>query len=101
VLTLGRAAFTALLGSLSDLRNVWRFEALRRVPLFDRLTDEQRSALAAAMTQVVCRKGDTVVKQVGGTSWPPAQRLLFRAVDEGAQLLHSAEQTSAQILAIF
>lgn len=43
---------------------MWRFEALRRVPLFDKLTDKQKSQLASAMQQITVPKGEAIVTQV-------------------------------------
>lgn len=40
MLTLRRDAFHQLLGRLDTLRNMWRFEALRRVPLLRGLPDK-------------------------------------------------------------
>ena len=60
--TLGRKAFTELLGPIED---VWRYEALRRVPVLFALTEGQLFDLARCMKnhaiaadQVVFRQGD-------------------------------------------
>ena len=60
--TLGRKAFTELLGPIED---VWRYEALRRVPVLFALTEKQLFDLAHCMknhsiaaNQMVFRQGD-------------------------------------------
>ena len=60
--TLERAAFNDLLGPIQD---VWRFEALRRVPILFNLREPQLFELARCMRdqkfaagQLVFRKGD-------------------------------------------
>ncbi|KAI8463719.1 MAG: putative cGMP-dependent protein kinase [Monoraphidium minutum] len=63
VLTLHRDAFHTLLGRLDTLRHMWRFEALRRVPLLRGLPDKARAELAAALTQLVVPKGAAAVTQ--------------------------------------
>eukprot|EP00879_Flechtneria_rotunda_P024070 GHRR01025496.1.p1 GENE.GHRR01025496.1~~GHRR01025496.1.p1 ORF type:complete len:154 (-),score=33.94 GHRR01025496.1:221-682(-) len=64
VLTLDRDAFHAMLGRLDSLRSMWRFEALQRVPLFARLDNKTKAAVASALGQVVMPKGTAVVTQV-------------------------------------
>lgn len=60
--SLERAAFNDLLGPIQD---VWRFEALRRVPILYNLKESQLFDLARCMSdqkftagQLVFRKGD-------------------------------------------
>ncbi|GMH33824.1 hypothetical protein BSKO_01658 [Bryopsis sp. KO-2023] len=62
-LTLHRDAFDAMLGSLLQIQHVWRFEALRRVPILAQLTAAQRSTLCAAFTQDSYKAGEPIVKQ--------------------------------------
>ncbi len=62
---MSRDAFIHQLGNLATIRHMWRFEALRRVPLFAKLSDAQRDGLAAALEQVTFPKGTAVVTQVG------------------------------------
>lgn len=64
MLTLSRDAFHSLLGRLDTLRHMWRFEALRRVPLLRGLPDKARGELSAALGQLAVSKGDAVVTQV-------------------------------------
>jgi cytochrome P450 len=64
LLTLHREQFQLLLGSLDALRHMWRFEALRRVPLLDQLPDKARAELAASLAQYTAPKGSAVVTQV-------------------------------------
>jgi hypothetical protein len=68
VLTLRREAFHQLLGRLDTLRHMWRFEALRRVPLLRGLPDKKRAELAAALSQLAVPKGSAAVTQVGARS---------------------------------
>eukprot|EP00878_Enallax_costatus_P044420 GHUV01053026.1.p1 GENE.GHUV01053026.1~~GHUV01053026.1.p1 ORF type:complete len:120 (-),score=28.76 GHUV01053026.1:127-486(-) len=63
-LTLDRDAFHNLLGRLESLRNMWRFEALQRVPLFAKLDNKTKASVAAALGQVQMPKGTAVVTQV-------------------------------------
>jgi hypothetical protein len=65
VLTLHREAFHQLLGSLEALRHLWRYEALRRVPLMDQLPEKSKMEVAAALAQLSTPKGSAVVTQVG------------------------------------
>lgn len=65
VLTLHREAFHQLLGSLEALRHLWRYEALRRVPLMDQLPEKSKMEVAAALAQLYTPKGSAVVTQVG------------------------------------
>ncbi|KAI3430680.1 hypothetical protein D9Q98_005269 [Chlorella vulgaris] len=65
VLACTRADFDTHLGSLAEIRNMWRFEALRKVPLLTALTSQQRLALCTAFEtrkmsagQAVIRKGE-------------------------------------------
>lgn len=62
-LGLSRDQFDALLGNLTQLRHVWRFEALRKVPLFAGIDAKMRGALAAAMTAQAFKAGEEVIKQ--------------------------------------
>ena len=63
VLSLHRDAFHSLLGRLDTLRHMWRFEALRRVPLLQGLPDKARAELAAALSQLTVPRGAAVVTQ--------------------------------------
>ncbi|KAL4451289.1 hypothetical protein ABPG77_009361 [Micractinium sp. CCAP 211/92] len=58
-----RAAFDKHLGSLAGIRNMWRFEALRKVPLLTPLTAQQRLALCTAFASVKAQPGQAVVTQ--------------------------------------
>ncbi|KAG2497546.1 hypothetical protein HYH03_004293 [Edaphochlamys debaryana] len=62
-LSLSREQFTRLLGNLATLRNVWRFEALRKVPLLASIEPSTRAQLAAALKPVSYKAGDDVIKQ--------------------------------------
>ena len=68
--TLGRKAFTELLGPIED---VWRFEALRKVPVLFALQEKQLFDLAR------CMKTHAIA----------ADQMVFRQGDPGAQLLLS------------
>lgn len=61
VLACTREDFDAHLGSLAEIRNMWRFEALRKVPLLAGLTQAQRLALCNAFVQRHFSAGSTVV----------------------------------------
>jgi hypothetical protein len=50
---------------------MWRFEALRRVPLLKGLPDKQRAELAAALRQLGVPKGSAVVTQARVLLPPP------------------------------
>eukprot|EP00210_Caulerpa_lentillifera_P000821 g794.t2 len=62
-LTLHRDAFNAMLGSLQQIQHLWRFEALRRVPILSQLTSAQRSTLCSAFIQERSKVGQDVIKQ--------------------------------------
>lgn len=64
VLTLSRDQFTALLGNLSQLRSVWRLEALRKVPLLATLPPAALDRLADKLEQVYLKSNTEVIKQV-------------------------------------
>ena len=63
VLTLHRDQFTALLGSLEAIRNMWRFEAVKRVPLFSALPHGHKHRIAAALNQLQLPAGAMAVKE--------------------------------------
>eukprot|EP00803_Ostreobium_quekettii_P004170 evm.model.scf_1272.6 EVM.evm.TU.scf_1272.6 scf_1272:45533-46716(+) len=62
-LLLHRDVFNAMLGSLGQIQHVWRFEALRRVPILAQLTPAQRSSLCSAFKQESFKAGKRIVKQ--------------------------------------
>ncbi len=64
VLTLSREQFSEQLGNLSQLRNLWRIEALRRVPMLSGLPFSQLTRLANKMTSLTFKAGTTVIAQV-------------------------------------
>lgn len=61
LLTLTRDDFDSLLGSLADIRHMWRFEALRMVPALAGLTSAQRSQLCPAMKPVRVQAGRIIL----------------------------------------
>ncbi|KXZ43473.1 hypothetical protein GPECTOR_89g493 [Gonium pectorale] len=63
VLTLSRDQFTHLLGNLATLRNVWRFEALKKVPLLSAIDAATRASLAGALRPVSFQVGADVIRQ--------------------------------------
>lgn len=63
LLCLDRKAFNSLLGDLTALRHTWRFEALRRVPLLQQLTNSARGQLCDILEQVIVPKKTRVVSQ--------------------------------------
>ena len=63
LLCLDRKAFNSLLGDLTALRHTWRFEALRRVPLLQQLTNSARGQLCDILEQVILPKKTRVVSQ--------------------------------------
>lgn len=63
LLCLDRKAFTELLGDLRQLRHTWRFEALRRVPLLQQLSNSARGQLCDILQQVIVPKKSKVVSQ--------------------------------------
>lgn len=58
-----RKAFSSLLGDLRALRHTWRFEALRRVPLLQQLSNAARGQLCDILEQVIVPKKTRVVSQ--------------------------------------
>lgn len=63
LLCLERHAFNSLLGDLRALRHTWRFEALRRVPLLQQLSNSARGQLCDILEQVIVPKKTKVVSQ--------------------------------------
>ena len=63
VLSCTREVFDAHLGSLDEIRNLWRFEALRKVPLLAGLTAAQRLKLCAAFVPRVIAPGGAVISK--------------------------------------
>ncbi|GLI69549.1 hypothetical protein VaNZ11_014092 [Volvox africanus] len=63
VLTLSREQFTKLLGNLTQMRSLWRFEALKKVPLLSALDTTTRSSLANALRSVSFKAGEDVIRQ--------------------------------------
>ncbi|KAG7671492.1 hypothetical protein Ndes2526B_g09344 [Nannochloris sp. 'desiccata'] len=55
--------FDAHLGSLEEIRNVWRFEALSKVPLLTGLSQKQRLALCSAFEAKEFAAGENVVSK--------------------------------------
>jgi len=55
--------FDAHLGSLGGIRNVWRFEALSKVPLLTGLSQKQRLALCSAFEAKQFAAGENVVSK--------------------------------------
>jgi hypothetical protein len=51
------------LGDLRQLRHTWRFEALRRVPLLQQLSNAARGQLCDILEQVILPKKTRVVTQ--------------------------------------
>ena len=62
-LYIGREIFEQLLGSLSEIRHMWRYEALRKVPVLAQLTQEQRWKLAVNIKQTKFSEGEDIVKE--------------------------------------
>lgn len=56
-----RADFDTHLGSLQEIANLWRFEALKKVPLLAPLRTQQKLALCAAFTAREVGAGQAVV----------------------------------------
>ena len=62
-LCLSRDDFNKRLGSLEEIQHMWRFETLRRVPIFSKLTKTQRNKLVLVMQERNYRKGDIIIKE--------------------------------------
>jgi len=62
-LYIGREIFEQLLGSLSEIRHMWRYEALRKVPVLAQLTQEQRWKLAVNIKQTKFAEGEDIVRE--------------------------------------
>jgi len=54
-----------VLGELSQLRHMWRFEALRRVPLLSPLTNEVKAKLCSILKQQSYPASSEIITQVG------------------------------------
>lgn len=63
VLMLHRDRFVELLGDLENLTHMWRFEAVRRVPLLARLPKPQQLAIATHLQSEQMCAGEEVIKQ--------------------------------------
>lgn len=55
--------FDKHIGKLNDIRILWRFEALRKVPLLSALTQEQKFELAGALKPINFAAGEVVVRK--------------------------------------
>ncbi|KAI7838861.1 hypothetical protein COHA_007362 [Chlorella ohadii] len=88
VLCCTRADFDRHLGSLGEIRNMWRFEALRKVPLLAPLTSQQRLALCTAFTAVSIRAGEGVIKkgEDGDTFYIIEEGACVVVADDGKEL---------------
>eukprot|EP00887_Chlorella_sp_A99_P000268 scaffold13.g268.t1 len=58
-----REDFNRHLGCLTEIANLWRFEALKKVPLLAPLTHQQRLALCKELKSVEVKGGTAVVKR--------------------------------------
>ena len=58
-----KEVFDAQLGSLYEIRNMWRYEALSKVPLLSGLSQQQRLQLSGAFTMREFKAGETVVNK--------------------------------------
>eukprot|EP00955_Chlamydomonas_euryale_P112304 366124-Chlamydomonas_euryale.AAC.5 len=66
VLVMSREQFNAELGDLGQMRSVWRFEVLRRVPLLNELEPAVLGELSQALETHEFKPGqDVVVEQFG------------------------------------
>ncbi|KAG1665295.1 hypothetical protein FOA52_015872 [Chlamydomonas sp. UWO 241] len=63
VLVLSREMFTSLLGDLGQMRAVWRFEVLRRVPLLNELDAASLGQLAQALEAEDFEPGQDIIKE--------------------------------------
>jgi hypothetical protein len=63
-LVLSREQFQLQLGNLSQLRSMWRFEALRRVPLLCTLKHDLMSKLAEGLVSEKFSAGQDVIREV-------------------------------------
>ncbi|GAX72756.1 hypothetical protein CEUSTIGMA_g212.t1 [Chlamydomonas eustigma] len=61
VLVMSRDLFQRNLGNLTQLRHVWRFEALRRVPLLCTLDPPTMAKVAEAMVSVQFKQGQDII----------------------------------------
>lgn len=64
LLCLTRNQFQSKLGDLSALRSMWRFEALRRVPLLCTLPPDLMNRLAVALVSEQFQPGQEVISEV-------------------------------------
>ena len=62
-LCLSRENFNARLGSLEEIQHMWRYEALRRVPVLSKLTKTQRNKLVLVMQERTYDAGAVIVKE--------------------------------------
>ncbi|KAL0041624.1 hypothetical protein WJX79_009879 [Trebouxia sp. C0005] len=63
VLTCHRDDFQTHLGRLTDIRRLWRFKALRKVPLLASLNAAQRSDLCTALKPRIFNAGESIVRK--------------------------------------
>ena len=83
-LTCTREVFDAHLGSLDDIRNLWRFEALRKVPLLAELTAAQRLKLCSAFVpRAIAAGGAVITKGEAGEAFYVVERGACVATGEG------------------
>ena len=62
-LSLSRENFNKRLGTLEEIQHMWRYEALRKVPILSKLTKTQRNKLVLVMQERTYQDGEVIIKQ--------------------------------------
>jgi signal-transduction protein with cAMP-binding, CBS, and nucleotidyltransferase domain len=69
VLKLHRSIFNRLLGTLEGMNSVWRYEALKTVPLFGPLSNIQVTQIAKSMEEKSYAAGEDIITHVRSPRW--------------------------------
>ncbi|KAK9817313.1 hypothetical protein WJX72_012521 [[Myrmecia] bisecta] len=94
LLAMHRDDFNKLLGSLTDIRYMWRFEALRKVPLLTFLSPAQRSQLCTALKpQHVPANSRVITKGESGDTFYIIEAGLCAVLGDADQELSQAGPT--------
>lgn len=90
LLKLERSTFESVFGSLKSIQLEWRMETLRKVPLFSKLTVEQRKQLAEVLQPIVFEAGkDICVEGEEGNS--------FYVIEQGVVDVLSGQDVLTQL----
>lgn len=88
LLCLERAGFKERLGDLSQLRHMWRFEALRRVPLLASVSSELKAKLCAMLKQQSYpAKADIVLQGSSGQKFYIVESGMLAVIRDGKAVM--------------